>query len=87
MKTDREKLKTLMDGIVEYVILESRQEYLRRKNKVAKMSKEVIRQKIISMMKNAENLSTDDAKTYQIYLDVYREKATEREFNSLLNKL
>jgi hypothetical protein len=87
MKPNNKKLKSLMDNIVEYVIIESRQEYLQRKRKVERMSKETIRQKILTMMKNAENLSTSDAKLYQIYLDVYREKAPEREFDSLLNKL
>lgn len=87
--TDKKKtLYSTVCGILEGAELsETRQEYILSKKKADKLSKDVLKQRIIKMMKNAENLSAEDAKLYQIYLDIYKSKATEQEFLNLINKI
>lgn len=83
--------KTLTDSILgvleEKSLLETKQEYLLAKKKADKLSKDVIKQRILKMMKDAENLSPEDTKIYQIYLDIYKSKSTEQEFLNLMNKI
>nr|DAF18168.1 MAG TPA: hypothetical protein [Caudoviricetes sp.] len=83
--------KTLTDSILgvleENSLLETKQEYLLAKKKADKLSKDVIKQRILKMMKDAENLSPEDTKLYQIYLDIYKSKSTEQEFLNLMNKI
>lgn len=83
--------KTLTDSILgvleEKSLLETKQEYLLAKKKADKLSKDVIKQRILKMMKDAENLSPEDTKLYQIYLDIYKSKSTEQEFLNLMNKI
>lgn len=83
--------KTLTDSILgvleENSLLETKQEYLLAKKKADKLSKDVIKQRILKMMKDAENLSPEDTKLYQIYLDIYKSKSNEQEFLNLMNKI
>lgn len=78
---------TVLDILEKNSLIESKQEYILSKKKAGKLSKDVLKQRIIKMMANAENLSPEDTKLYQIYLDIYKSKATEQEFLNLMNKI